>query len=97
MAKLTKMPSQAIISLFAGTLDFYVWKGIPCVRTWPRKPQMPRAPAVKTAYELFGYFATELSATPANILARSQALAVGTAWTWRDLRYRTIYGHLIDL
>lgn len=97
MAKLLKMPSREIISAFAGVLDFYVWKGIPCVRSWPRKPKMPRSPAVQTSANLFGYFATELSSSPPNIIARATELAEGTAWTWRDLRYRAIYGHLIDL
>lgn len=89
------MPSQEIISSLAGVLDFYVWKGIPCCRSWPRKPAMPRAPAVQRTASDFGEIATALSASPANIIAFAQALATGTAWTWRDLRYRAIFGNLI--
>lgn len=95
MAKLLKLPSRAIISLFAGTLDFYVWNGIPCVRSWPRKPKLPRSPAVQATASDFGAIATALSASPPTIVAHATALATGTAWTWRDLRYRAIFGNLI--
>lgn len=38
MAKLTNMPHQGIVDGFKGKLDFYYWKGIPCVRAWPHWP-----------------------------------------------------------
>ena len=39
MAILSAMPSQAQIKNLHGILDFYYYKGIPVVRTWPCKPR----------------------------------------------------------
>lgn len=89
------MPAQAVIDGYKGIIDFYLWKGIPCVRSWPRKPKMPRSPAVQASAAIFGALATAFSDTPPNIRARASELAVGTAWTWRDVRYRAAYGNLI--
>lgn len=95
MATLDKMPSQDVIGILAGIIDFYEWKGIPCARRWPRKPKMPRSPAVQQSAYWFGYFATQFSDTPTNIIDRATELSEGTAWTWRDLRYRALFGNLI--
>jgi len=96
MAKLTALPHQSIIDGFKGTLDFYVWRGIPCVRSWPRKPLLPRSPAVQRTAAVFGYLATFFTDTPANIRDRASAIGDGTSWTWRDVRYRAAYGNLIE-
>ncbi|GAH92479.1 unnamed protein product, partial [marine sediment metagenome] len=47
----------AIIKGFKGTLDFYVWKGITCVRSWPRSPGRKRAPAVQAQWPAFAWAA----------------------------------------
>lgn len=49
MAKIAKMPNEAIISGFKGVVDFYFYMGIPCARAWPRAPAGPRAPGVIAA------------------------------------------------
>ena len=42
MAVIARMPSVAIVNGFKGVLDYYVYRGIPCVRKWPRyKPRTP--------------------------------------------------------
>ncbi len=53
MAKIKKLPGLAVISGFKGTLDFYVWNGIACVRRWPRSPGHRRAPAVEAQWQAF--------------------------------------------
>ena len=53
MAKLTALPEQAIISGLKGKIDFYLWKGIPVARTWPRSPGHRRAPAVEAQWPAF--------------------------------------------
>ena len=95
MAKIDVMPHRSIISGYKGLLDFYVHRGQPCARSWPRKPQLPRSEAVMETAEFFGELAQEFSDTPPNIRSRAADLALGTAWTWRDLRYRATYGHLL--
>lgn len=49
MAKIAKLPSEAVISGFKGKVDFYLWKDIPCARSWPRAPTGTRAPGVVAA------------------------------------------------
>jgi hypothetical protein len=53
VAKIKKLPGLSVISGFKGTLDFYVWKGIACVRSWPRSPGHERAPAVMAQWQAF--------------------------------------------
>lgn len=55
MAKLLHYPAMAIVNGFKGTLDFYFWKGIACVRSWPRSPGKRRAPAVEAQWAAFSY------------------------------------------
>lgn len=95
MAKILQMPRQEIIDGFKGVLDFYRWKGIVCVRSWPRKPKMPRSIPVQATAQLFGDLATAFTDTPPNIRARATEMASGTKWTWRDVRYRAAYGNLV--
>jgi len=53
MAKLTKMPSLAIINGFKGSIDYYVYMGLPCARKWPRSPGHKRAPDVEAQWPNF--------------------------------------------
>jgi hypothetical protein len=40
MAKMERMPDRATIRAGRGKVDFYLWKGVPCCRSWPRwKPR----------------------------------------------------------
>jgi len=54
MPKLTKLPSLSIIHGFRGILDFYLWKGIPCVRKWPVTPKSHLTKGTMTAAKTFG-------------------------------------------
>jgi len=53
MARITRLPSQAIIDGYKGTLDFYVCMGIPCVRKWPTSPGHIRSEAVMQQWPIF--------------------------------------------
>ena len=53
MAKLVALPEQAIINGFKGTLDYYVWMGIPCCRSWPRARTVPITPQEKAQWQTF--------------------------------------------
>lgn len=81
MAKLTKLPEQAIISGFKGTLDFFVHDGIPCVRAWPKSPGKRRSPKVeaqwddfRTASRLWSQLSPEIQ-TAFNSMARHGGLS----------------------
>ncbi len=53
MAKIGKLPGNRVISGFKGTLDYYIWMGIACVRKWPRSPGHKRTPAVQAQWPAF--------------------------------------------
>lgn len=50
MAKLLSLPHLAIIDGFKGTIDYYLYMGIPVARRWPRSPGKRRAPAVEAQW-----------------------------------------------
>lgn len=84
MAKITSFPAQAIISGFKGTLDFYIWRGIKCVRKWPRSPGHKRAPAVEAQWAAFSYASKEWGNISPYIKAAYQRLSEGSGLSARD-------------
>lgn len=85
MAKLKKLPSTAIINGFKGTIDFYVWRGIPCARKWPSPPQGERSPGVQATWPAFSWAAHYWVYLPLSIKEAYNQLAVSTNMTGRDL------------
>jgi len=85
MAKITKMPGQAVINGFKGTLDYYVHDGVVCVRTWPRSPGPRRAPAVESQWAAFSWAASNWSWLSIEVKEAYNQLAVGTIMTGRDI------------
>ncbi len=85
MAKLTKLPGAAIIGGFKGTLDFYVWKGIVCVRRWPRSPGHRRAPAVMARWPAFTTANRLWTQLSPEIIEAYKRMAAGLHLTGRDI------------
>jgi len=85
MAKITKMPGSAIINGFKGTLDFYVWKGINCVRRWPKSPGHDRSPAVEAAWDAFSWAASNWKELALPVKEAYNQMAQGTNLTGKDL------------
>jgi len=54
MPRLDSLPSLSIIHGFRGVVDFYLWKGLPVARLWPRNPKSHHSPATIAAAALFG-------------------------------------------
>lgn len=95
MARLTKLPTQGIIDMMAGTLDFYVYHpvtcqgpGIPCVRTWPRydPTHMTQASIDKRAD--FGYVNTMWRELSPVVQQAWNEMAGPTSKTGKDLSIR---------
>lgn len=89
MATLRRMPHQVIIDLFAGTLDFYYWKGIPCVRKWPVWKPRPPTPPELANQQSFSYINKAWAALPPNIKRQWNSMASGTHLTGKDLMVRS--------
>ena len=79
------MPGQAIINGFKGTLDYYVWMGIACVRSWPRSPGHDRAPAVEAQWPAFTYAAKTWAKLSLEVKQAYNQMAVSTNLTGKDL------------
>jgi hypothetical protein len=94
MATLDTLPSADVVLSLKGTLDFYIWRGIPCVRTWPRKPRHPRAPGVAAAGQAFAAFSRDVQQAPTELLDAARLYTTGTLWTWKDATTAAAYGHL---
>lgn len=88
MAKLPGMPAQEVISTFKGAVDFYLWNGINCARSWPRWKFLPRTPAVQVYIDLFTEAMTTWANLPAVIRDAYDQQAQGSGLIGRDLWVR---------
>lgn len=85
MAKITKMPSMAIVDGFKGVIDFYVHDGQPCVRKWPRSSGHFRAPAVMEKWVAFAWAASNWNSLSPVIQDAYNRMSQGTYLTGRDI------------
>lgn len=95
MAKLTALPSLAIISGLKGKIDFYLWMGIPVARKWPRSPGHRRAPAVEAQWPAFTTATQLWNQISLDIQLAYIETAAGTNLTGRDLAMKAyLVGYL---
>lgn len=95
MARITGPFEPETIRAFRGVLDFYYWRGLHLVRSWPRKPVLPRSPAVQATAQEFKENVQALSDLPAPFRSQAMAAVAGTDWTWRDLWVSAVYGNQV--
>lgn len=89
MAKIDKLPGQAIIDGFKGVIDYYVHNGVACVRKWPNSPGHLRAPAVMAGWLPFTA-ANQLWATLSKAVKDAyNDMAVSTNLTGKDIFVKT--------
>lgn len=89
MAKLTHMPSRAIIDGFKGDVDFYLYMGIPCARKWPVWRKREPHPAERANQEDFALINQYAITLPVELITAYRELAQGTPFTWKDLLVRS--------
>ncbi len=85
MAIIAKLPGQAIIDGFKGTLDYYVYMGLNCVRSWPRSPGHERSPAVQAQWPAFTWAATNWKNLSSEVKEAYNLMASGTPLTGKDI------------
>jgi len=85
MAKIKKLPGLAVINGFKGSIDFYVCRGIACVRKWPHSPGHKRAPAVEAQWTPFTEATRLWSMLSPAVQDAYSRMARGTNLTGRDL------------
>lgn len=94
MSKISELPPYATILGHRGVLDYYVWRGLPVARTWPRKKLSTLNPTTRAQSIAFGEFMHRLTQTTPAIIAVVQADSLASDWTWRDEVARAQYGNL---
>lgn len=95
MAVVNSIPAQTVVIAFRGTLDFYCYRGLFCVRSWPRSPKRPRSPAVQISAQIFSDFSRRIESQNPVLTDTAKALTHGSKWTWKDITTFAAYGHLI--
>lgn len=85
MAKLDALPSQAIIDELAGTIDFYVDKGIPVARAWPNPRSVPPTPQERAAWPVFADAARLWGTLSPEVQAAYNKMAAGSTLSGRDM------------
>ncbi|MBA7633183.1 hypothetical protein ES703_40745 [subsurface metagenome] len=88
MARLLTLPSQAIIDGFKCKVDFYVHRGIPCARTWPRSPGQARTPAVEAQWPVFSTVAKLWPQLSVPVKEAYEEMTLGTNLTGKDMLVR---------
>lgn len=96
MARLTALPSVDIIRGFKGTLDFYLWKGLPCVRAWPRWRPARQTDASKASAALFGAVVKGYNLLGEGPLTAFREAATDQTRSARDIYVSAVLGHLHD-
>ncbi|KKM82449.1 hypothetical protein LCGC14_1319460 [marine sediment metagenome] len=76
---------MAIIAYFRHVLDFYYWKGIPCVRTWPKSPRGVRSPAVQAQWGAFATASRLWIQMSQEVQDTYTRLSAGTGLSGRDM------------
>lgn len=96
MPVLDALPHLTIIRGLKGILDFYYWKGVPCVRKWPVIPPSSRSPASMRSAHLFGAIVAAYSLLGAVLKELFALDATDQTRTARDLFVSAVLGHLHD-
>ncbi len=95
MAKIGALPGLAVIKGFRGVLDYYVWMGIACVRSWPRSPGRKRAPAVEAQWSAFSEASKKWTTLSPEVQEAYKRMSAGTSWSGRDIFTKTYLNPLI--
>lgn len=88
MAVITEMLGEKVISGFKGTLDYYYYMGIACVRSWPKSPGHARAPQVEAGWQPFTAAVQLWNTTPQYLRDLYNSMASGTGLSGRDMFMR---------
>lgn len=88
MARLTVLPHENIIDGFKGSIDFYVHRGIPCARRWPRSPGKIRSPAVMAQWSAFTFASQEWKNLTPAVQESYNILATDSGLSGRDMQVR---------
>lgn len=84
MAILERLPDSPTILASRGKVDYYLWKGIPVARSWPRKSTQPRQAGEILSSEEFKVAAIMTGAISPRVRNLYKSQMVGNGVTWVD-------------
>jgi len=88
MARLLRLPSQDIIDGYKGTIDYYIHRGIPCARSWPKSPGRIRSAAVMAQWQAWRYGSREWTNLSDTMQTHYRRIATNSGLTGRDMFMR---------
>jgi len=94
MARIDVLPSIDIIRGFKGILDFYVHRGVPCVRAWPKYRPARQTAASLAAALVFGAIVKSYGLLGDLPLEAYHNDALDQTRTARDIMVTGVYGNL---
>lgn len=97
MAKIYAMPSLAIVKGLKGKLDFYEWKGVACVRKWPRTPRSHLTTGTRSLWPVWGYITQQVPNTSPETIAALRTMIKATQLVWRDQQANLYYAKTITI
>lgn len=96
MARIAGVPPRGTVLGFKGILDFYAWKGQPCVRRWPRSPGKLRAPAVMAQWDDFKHVTQGFKTIDGTVMPALSSMVTGTQLVQKDEQVQLFYGYAIE-
>lgn len=94
MATLTHDALPDTIKQAKGTIDYYHWRGIQCVRKWPQYRGGPRSAAVQAAEAQFIIMSRAANNISPALRAAATQLGAPYNYTWKDVITAASYGTL---
>lgn len=85
MARLEALPEQAIISGYKGTVDYYLWKGLPVSRCWPISPGKKRSASVEAQWPVFADAVSLWNTLSQEVQDAYRTMASGSTLSGRDM------------
>lgn len=85
MARLNALPSVDTISGYRGTIDYYVWLGLPCARRWPRWKIKTRSAALQSQWPVFRDAVSLWNELSPEVRDAYKSMASGSTLSGRDM------------
>ncbi len=94
MAKLQRLPALSVIDGFRGVLDFYVFKGIPCVRSWPQNKASGETPGARLNQPMLARSARLKRFIAPTVKVGLDRYRSGGNYVWADVHTAAYFGKL---
>lgn len=80
------MPDQGTIIAMRQRVDFYLWKGIPVGRRWPKYGKHTKSAAEQAGVNRFTWAAKGTSAIGTEMITAYKEMIDGVGVTWVDMQ-----------